>query len=395
MATKERKPLTAAQVNGKLKAGVYPDVDGLFLRVAESGKRNWVQRFMVNGKQVSMGLGSAPAVGLADARQLAARNRKAVQEGHDPRDTQRQAKQETEARSLIPTFSEVTQIVYALRRPNWKSQRHADQWLECLRIHAFPNLSEKRVDTITSGDILDVLEPIWNGKAETARRVKQRASTIFDYAVAHDWMEANPVNVKVQGALPKNKAGKSHHPSLPYTEAPAALSAIRGSSSRLVTRMAYEFLILTATRVGETVGATWDEIDLDTRTWTIAGQRMKNELPHRVPLSDRAVEILLVARELYGNSGLVFPSNRKQGALSNESFRMMTARLDISCVPHGWRTTFNEWLSDTTNTPLTVIRAALAHHVGNEVDRAYFRSDVLEQRRPLMQQWCDFLTGTY
>ena len=277
----------------------------------------------------------------------------------------------------------------ALRRPSWSNDRHAVQWHESLKLHAYPVIGGMAVDKITTADLLEVLEPIWLAKAETAARVKQRIGTILDYAVAKQWRDDNPT-VSISSALPRRTRVKAHHPAIPYTDVPDAVKAIRESTARVATRLALEFMILTAARAGEVRGATWDEIDFDSATWTIPAHRMKARRGHRVPLANRALEILSEARELPGST-LVFSRSRKP--LTNMAFSMLLRRLNLPCVPHGFRSSFRDWTIAETGTPWAIGEAALAHALGNSLESAYARTDLFERRRALMDEWANFAAG--
>ena len=386
-----RKELTAAQVRGNLPPGSYTDRDGLTLRVGSSGNKQWVQRITINHKQASIGLGSFPTVALADARRAAANNRSAVQQGRDPRATKQQEIQEAEARAAIPTFKDVAETVIDLRRPTWSSDRHVTQWTESLNKHAFPVIGQKPVDTVTTADLLAVLEPIWVDHPETSTRVKQRIGNILDYAIAHGWRSDNPAGGVLNAVLPRRPRVKAHHRALPYAGIAETMKAVRKSNANTVTRLAFEFLVLTVARAGEVREAVWREIDLDTRTWTVPAARMKARREHRVPLSGRAVEVLTEAREFSRGAGLVFPSKRAGKPLSDMAFTALLRRLNIDAVPHGFRSTFKDWTIEQTATPWAVGEAVLAHNLGNSVEAAYARTDAFDRRRALMEEWADFL----
>ena len=388
-----RKELTAAQVRGNLPPGSYTDRDGLTLRVASSGNKQWVQRITINHKQASIGLGTFPAVGLSDARRAAADNRSAVQQGLDPRETKQQERQEAAARAAIPTFQEVAETVIELRRPTWSSDRHVTQWTESLAKYAFPVIGRKRVDTVTTADLLAVLTPIWVDHPETSTRVKQRIGKVLDYAIANGWRADNPAGGVLNAVLPRRPRLKAHHRALPYADIAEAMKTVRESNADTVTRLAFEFLVLTVARAGEVREAVWSEIDLDTRTWTVPAARMKARREHRVPLSGRAVEVLTEARECSRGKGLVFPSKRSGRPLSNMAFTALLKRLNIDAVPHGFRSTFKDWTIEQTATPWAVGEAALAHILGNSVEAAYARTDAFDRRRALMEEWANFIDG--
>ena len=386
-----KKELTAAQVRGNLAPGSYTDRDGLTLRVEASGTKHWVQRITINRKQASIGLGSFPSLGLANARQAAAANRTAAQQGRDPREAKRQEREEAEARASIPKFREVAEKVLELRRPTWSSDRHVTQWRESLTKHAFPVIGHKRIDTVTTADMLAVLTPIWVDHPETSTRVKQRMGKVLDYAIAHGWRSDNPASGILNAVLPRRARVKAHHRALPYSDIAVAMKAVRESTADTATKLAFEFLVLTVARAGEVREADWVEIDLATRTWTVPAARMKARREHRVPLSDRALEVLTEARTLSGGIGLVFPSKRSGRPLSDMAFTALLRRLKIDAVPHGFRSTFKDWTIEQTSTPWAVGEAALAHNLGNSVEAAYARTDAFERRRELMREWSDFL----
>jgi integrase len=248
------------------------------------------------------------------------------------------------------------------------------------------------VDEISSGDVMNALTPIWTAKPETARRVRQRTSAVMKWAIANNFRPDNPAGEAIEAALPKTPRIRAHMAALPYAEVPATLESIRASTARPATRLALEFLILTATRSGEVRAAAWDEIGLDSHVWTIPAARMKAGREHRVPLSTWAREILEEARSLDAGSGLVFPSPQGK-PLSDMSMTALLRRLEIPCVPHGFRSSFRDWAAECTDTPHAVMEAALAHTVPNATEAAYFRSDLFERRCRLMDQWAEYLGG--
>ena len=384
--------LSAAQVRSLKIPGVYTDGNGLTLRVEKTGSKHWVQRIRVDGKQRNLGLGGYPAVSLADARGAALDNFRAVKQGNDVIAAKQDAKEERRQVAAIPCFKDAAETVIEMRRPTWSNDRHAEQWTQSIEKHAIPLIGNKRLDSITTADVLEVLTPIWTCKAETATRVRQRLETIFDWVIAQGWRQDNPAGRAVVKALPKTQRLKEHHPALPYKEIPAALQAVRESTADAVTRLSFEFLALTATRAGEVRLAEWSEIDRDSRTWEIPASRMKARRPHRVPLSGRAMEILEQAKALCGQV-LIFPNKRSGKPLSNMAYSVLLQRLNIPAVPHGFRSTFKDWTLEMTATPWAVSEAALAHTLGNSMTAAYARTDLFDKRRELMQQWADFLTG--
>ena len=389
MPVKKANALTAAHVKNA-GPGDYTDGGGLTLRVSKSGARHWFQRIRIQGKQQNLAIGSYPAVSLAEARRKALENTAAVLDGRNPIEERRAAREAATAKAGTPTFRQMAEVVIELRRPTWSSVKHAGQWTSTLQTYAYPVIGGKRIDEITTADTLAVLTPIWNSKTETATRVRQRMEAVFDYAIAQGWRTGNPAGGALSKALPHRPRLKQHHPALPYAEVPAALHAVRESSADAVTRLAFEFMVLTAARAGEVRGAAWAEVDLEVATWTIPAARMKARKEHRVPLSDQAVAVLLESRTPGGGDGLIFPAKRNGGPLSNMVFEMLLRRLQIPAVPHGFRSSFRDWTLEATATPWAVAEAALAHTLGNALTAAYARTDLFERRRTLMQEWASF-----
>ena len=371
------------------KPGTHNDGDGLTLRVGKGGQRSWVLRYSWDGTAGNIGLGSYPAVGLKEARALAADRRAEIAEGMKPTGARAvaAATRPEPVKPAVPTFRDVATQVIEFRRPSWSSDRHATQWTESLTLHAFPVIGDLPISEIGSADILNVLTPIWNCKAETATRVKQRMESVFDHAIAAQMRIDNPVSA-VGKALPRRPRLKEHHPALAYGDVPAAVAAIRQSTANPSTRLALEFVILTAARAGEVRGMEWREVDGD--TWTVPAARMKARRPHRVPLSDRAMAILAEARELGNGDGLVFPGGKSR-PLSNMAFTMLLRRLEIDAVTHGFRASFRSWAMECTATPWAVCERALAHKLGGVEVEAYARGDLFDRRRELMAQWAAFI----
>ena len=392
---RSQQPLSAAFVRNVSKPGMYSDGNGLYLRAESSGTKQWVLRVSINGKRSMMGLGGYPTVSLADARELASENQRAIRQGRDPRSEKRQAALER-SRLAVPTFAQASEQVIDMRRPTWSNAKHASQWTNTLNTYANPVIGRKPVDEITTADVLAVLAPIWTMKTETASRVHQRLETVFDWVIAQGWRLDNPAGKAVTRALPRVSRLKSHHRSLPPNEVPAALKAVRESTADPATRLAFEFLVLTAARSNEVRLAVWPEMDLQTATWTVPEERMKARREHQVPLSGRALEILSQARELAGqDSGLVFPAGRSGKALSDMTFTVLLRRLAIPAVPHGFRSSFKNWCnaSPAADAKRTLGEAALAHNLGNSTETAYATDELLESRRPLMEEWAEFLSA--
>ena len=313
-----------------------------------------------------------------------------IREGRDPLAEKREA---IAARQRPPTqtFAEAAGIVIEMRRPTWSNAKHAAQWSSTLETYAFPKIGSKLVTDITSADILTVLTPVWTRKPETASRVRQRMETALDWAVAQGYRIDNPANRSIAKALPRMPRTKRHHQALDYHEVPSAMETVRQSTADPVTKLAFEFLVLTAARSGEVRLATWDEIDWDERKWTAPAEHMKARREHKAPLSKRSIEVLRLAKELSdGSSDLVFPGLPGK-PLSDMVFTSMLRRLDIPAVAHGFRSSFKDWCMEGTDARWEASETALAHNLGNPTEQAYARTDMFEPRRELMEMWADFV----
>ena len=389
--------LTADKVKRLSQPGRYGDGGGLYLVVSPGLTKSWVLRFMVNRKSTDKGLGGFPAVSLSEARRLAVERRAAVHQGLNPwgKEEKRAAMTQAAARSGM-TFKQAAGRCQAVLSGRW-SEQTALRWEQSLAKHVMPVIGAMRIDQITGHDVRAVLEPIWKARPEQARKVKQRVRMVFDWAVDMELRESNPVGAFRFALPPQPKLVNGHHRALPFQEVPAALKRLKrfrgmfDSRPRKVTLLCLEFLILTAARSAEARGARWEEMDLKAGVWTIPASRMKMSKPHRVPLSIRARTLLEEARYKLGDkSGLVFPS-LDGNPVSSNCLRHLTRRDDIGCVPHGFRSSFRDWAAEKSGASREAIELALAHTVGGAVETAYFRSDLLEQRQPLMQQWAEFL----
>ena len=386
--------LTALAAKALDKPGRHGDGNGLYLNVAPSGRKSWVQRIVVGGRRRDIGLGPYPTVSLARARAIAQTNRSAVAEGRDPVAEKREAREVALKRApSIPTFAEAASRVIELRHPTWSNPKHAAQWQSTLQTYAFPLVGRKTVDAITAADVLDVLTPIWTSKPETASRVRQRMETVMDWAIAQGYRLDNPAGRSLLKVLPKTQRLKEHHQALPYVQVPGAVRQVRESTAGSSTKLAFEFLVLTASRSGEARGADWTEVDWGSATWEIPAARMKARRPHRIPLSVRTMEILGQAWELNDGQGLIFPAARSGRPASEMVFTALLRRLEIPAVPHGFRTSFRNWVAECTATPWAVAEAALAHNIGNSTEAAYMRSDLFDQRRVLMDAWAAYVAG--
>ena len=386
---KRPKRLSATFVNTVNVPGRYGDGRGghglsLLVKPASTGgfSKSWAQRIRLDGKPANVGLGAYPVVTLARARQRALANAQAVSEGRDPRDRA----------SRAPTFEQAVETVIEVHAENWKDGgKSAAQWRASLRDHAVPKIGSRRVDRITTADVMAVLLPIWSTKRETARRVRQRIGAVMKWAVAQGYREDNPAGDAISAALPKNNVRRLHQKALPYAQVADALAQVRASGAHRATALAFEFLVLTACRSGEVRGARWDEVDDDATTWVVPPERMKTKLEHRVPLSPRGSSVLAEARQISDRSGLVFPSPTGR-VLSDSTLSKLMRELGIGAVPHGFRSSFRDWAAEKGDAPREVCELALAHVNSDRVEAAYRRSDLFERRRQLMTAWADYLT---
>lgn len=374
--------LTALQVRRATKPGMLGDGNGLYLKVSKSGSKSWILRVVVHGRRRDLGLGSASLVSLAEARESAHAYRKEARSGGDPE--RLRGRQELKFRSAA-------KMVHQELSPTWRNDKHRASWLSSLEAYAFPLVGERPIETIGSGDILKILSPIWVQKNETAKRVQQRLSTIFDWAKgAGHYPHENPVT-GIGKSLPRVKRRAEHLAAMPWPELPRFMTelALRdGVSARCL-----EFLILTASRSGEARGARWEEISGS--VWTVPASRMKRGLEHRVPLNAEALLTLDKVRGM--DDEFIFPSPRlsEHGRAREQSvmvFKSLFKRMQLDgFTVHGFRSTFRDWCSEVAKADREVAEAALSHTTGSSVERAYARSDLFERRRELMTGWGEYV----
>jgi len=378
--------LTPAHVRSLSRAWRYADGNGLYLIVDSSSAKRWLLRTVVHGKRRDIGLGGLSITSLAAARAEAERLRRLARSGGDPLAERRVERQ------VMPSFESAAISVHESHRGSWRNPKHAAQWITSLETYVFPVFGDKPVDKVDSADIIKALSPIWLTKAETAKRVLQRIRSVFDWAIASGYRKGtNPVQ-GVPRVLPRRKVTSAHHEALPYAEVPQFIRRLLGFDATLSTRLALEFLILTAARTSEVLNATWGEIDARGGTWTISATRMKAHREHRVPLAPRCLALLKQAENL-GGKPYIFPGRNPDKPLSNMAFLMLLRRMQVTCTAHGFRSSFRDWASEQTHFPNAVCEAALAHVIKDKAEAAYHRTDLYEKRRELMGEWATFSAG--
>ena len=389
--------LTAVKVKNLKLPGRYGDGDGLYLNVAPGGSKSWIQRITVEGKRRDLGLGGYPGVSLAEARSLASDNKRAIREGRDLASARKPNRAVEKAVPTpapgIPTFREAAAIVHDLNGARWGNAKTRNNWWQRAERYVFPAIGDMPIDHIGRTEVLEILTPVWTTKPETARRVRLIIRTVMAWGLAYGHITVNPAGEVIDAALPSMPRVKEHFRSLPYPEVGAAIGTVEASTSFPATKLAFKFLVLTAARSGEVRGATWEEIDHGNALWTIPASRMKSRREHRVPLSTGAVAVLREAQELPTNdSPYVFPNDlRPNRPLSENALSYMLRRVGVPAVVHGFRSSFRDWAAENTDASFAVMELALAHGVGSSVVQSYARSDLLERRRVLMQQWADYL----
>ena len=383
-----RNKLTARKLATLSEPKYHSDGGSLYLAVDGGGatmRRRWLYLFHLNGKRREMGLGSFPAVPLADARRMRDEAERLVREGVDPivqRDAARLA------RSGRPTFAAIADALMAAKEAGWRNAKHRAQWRMTLETYASP-LRSRPVDEIDTAAVLAVLTPLWREKPETASRVRGRIEAVLDAAKAQGHRSGeNPAAWRghLSHLLPKRqKLSRGHHAAMAYVDVPAFIARLREQAA--IAALALEFCILTAARSGEVLGARWSEIDLVTKVWTVPAERMKATREHRIPLSEPALAIL--ARLSEARTGeLVFEGQRAGRPLSHNVMLNVMSRLGVDAVTvHGFRSAFRDWAGNETHFAREIAEAALAHSVGGAVEQAYRRGDALEKRRALMEAW--------
>ena len=385
--------LSPRSVAAKTKRGRYADGGGLYLQISGNGAKSWLFRFMLNGKSRQMGLGSVHTFTLTEVRDSALQCRQLIHDGIDPIEHRKIIRGTAHADAMKAiTFRACAENYISSHSAGWKNVKHTTQWTNTLATYAHPIFGDLPVQTVDTGLVMKVLEPIWTTKTETASRVRGRIESILDYATSMKYRSGeNPARWK--GHLDNLLAKRSkvqkvkHHAALPYTEIGAFMVKLREHDA--VSANGLEFLILTAARTGEVINATWDEINFDEAVWTIPPERMKSEKEHRVPLA-KAVMAILMRMKNIAESKYVFPGGKSNSPLSNMVFLQLLKRMKRDDLTgHGFRSTFRDWAAECTSYPNEVAEMALAHSIGSKVEAAYRRGDLFDKRRRMMDAWAE------
>lgn len=376
--------LSALEVERIKEPGTYTVSENLLMRVG-SGKnsRSWIAKIAYRGKRIELGLGSCRHVTLKSAREKVALIRNGIENGLDPYEALNPVQ--------TPSFEQLARRLYSEHATTLKNGKHRDQWLSSLEHYAFPKLGDIPIDQLSTRAVIDALLPIWNTKEETARRVLQRIIKVSEYAVGHNFREHELSKNGIRQALPRQTRTVRHHAACPVDQASELYRDIESEASGM-SAFALRLIMLTGVRSGEARGATWEEFDFENALWTIPANRMKASREHRVPLSREAIAVLASVPKLANERNLVFP-NSKGNPLSDVAVSKVLKRFAPGFTVHGLRSTFRDWSAVETDYPDDVAEAALAHVDTNRVRAAYKRTDLLEKRRLLMEDWSQFLSS--
>jgi integrase len=386
--------LAATKAQKTTKRGMYGDGGGLWLQVRKPHVKSWVFRYTIDGRARSMGLGSTETVPLEDAREEAARCRRLIRDGRDPiaeRDAGKAQRRLAAANAI--TFRECAAAFIQQHRAGWRNAKHAEQWVTTVATYASPVFGALPVQSIDTGLVMRVLQPIWTTRPETAVRLRGRIEKILDWGKVQGYREGeNPARWRghLEALLPKKAkvARVEHHAALPYRQMGDFMAELRKQENTAAS--ALELTILTAARTGEVIGARWDEFDLNEALWTIPGQRTKAHREHRIPLAPAAVAVLEKMRAR-AEGEFVFPGTKPNGSLGDRAMLGVLERMarhDITV--HGFRSAFRDWAAEQTAFPREVAEMALGHAVGSQVEAAYRRGDLREKRRKLMEAWASY-----
>jgi integrase len=386
--------LSALKIKALTTTGRYGDGGGLWLQVRDADRRSWLFRYKQHGRSHWMGLGPLDLVTLAAAREKARDCRRLLLDGLDPL-----TKKRADNAALSPgqTFRDVAGLYIAAHEAGWRNPVHRAQWRSTLDSYVYPIFGSLPVAAVATGDVMRALEPIWREKAETASRLRGRVESVLDYATARGWRSGdNPARWRghLANLLPARSAISrvEHHAALPFTDIKAFMVALRQQQG--TAALALQFTILTASRTGETIGAKWSEFS--GAIWTVPAERMKAHVEHRVPLSPAAVAILESMAPLRPATGdsFLFPGRKADSGLSNMALIAVLRRMNRGdLTTHGFRSTFRDWIGETTGYPREVAETALAHTLRDKVEAAYRRGDLFAKRVELMSEWATYIAS--
>lgn len=387
--------LSATQVQKCKEPGYHGDGGGLWLQVSPSLSKSWVFRYTLAGKAREMGLGPLHTVGLAGAREKALACRRQLLEGIDPIDARDTAKRTAAAAAArVLTFDQCSEQYIETHRAGWRNAKHAEQWTNTLKEYVSPHFGKLNVAMVDTSLVLKALQPIWQEKTETAKRLRGRIESVLAWATVRGFRSGdNPArwrnHLDQLLAAPTKIAKVEHHAALPYARMYEFMKALRGHNS--TAARAVQLIAFTAVRTSEAFNARWNEIDMDAKVWVVPAERMKAGREHRIPLTPAAMTVLDQMRELTGGKGYIFPGAKEGKPLSNMAGLMLLRRLGFGdFTVHGLRSTFRQWAAECSNFPREVAEHALAHQLPDRVEAAYQRGDLFIKRAKLMQAWADF-----
>lgn len=391
------------------KAGMYSAGDRLLLKVSGVGRGSWVFRYQKNGKRIMMGLGSAEIITLAEARKLALEARLLLEQGIDPLNNKQRLEEQERAESAY-TFDLLADEYIKEQSKSWKNEKHAQQWTNTIRTYASPIIGKLLPKEITTAHLLQILQPIWTTKQETASRLRGRIEKVLNLAKARGLREGeNPAtwSGNLEFNLSKRNKKRKHYPALPYSLLPAFWQELIKDNS--ASSQALQFKILTLARTSTVLQAEWREIDLEARIWTIPADKMKKGIEHRIPLSTEAMALLEQIPRT--ESSYLFEGKTAGKPLSNMAMAMKIRRMDEesteaggngwkdaktgeTATPHGFRSAFKDYTTEILGVEDIITKRALAHKLeDSNTAEAYQRSDLLERRKPIMEQWARYVTG--
>jgi integrase len=362
---------------------------GLHLWIKANQRKYWIFRFTVERKRHNISLGGYPEIGLKQARERAIEARSLLNKGACPI-KEKNASKALNSNAKSPNFREFALNYIETMRPNWRNPKHAEQWVSTVERFAVPYIGQMRLDEIQTEHVLSLLKPIWLSKTVTASRLRGRLESILSASITLGHRtEMNPARWRdhLENILPTPKGSDKHHSALPYSELPNFIAKLKEMDC--VSALALEFVILNASRTGEVIGAKRNELVND--LWSVPASRMKGGRSHQVPLGKRSLELLKISSSLDPQSEYFFSKNGKP--LSNMAMLMMVRRLSLGITVHGFRSTFRDWVSEETEYSPELAEMALAHTIGNKVEAAYRRGNLLERRRNMMKHWESFGQG--